>query len=53
MITISYCFAPGKPFQPSSMFMGKAGCPLALPINIRLAWKDLPEANAIAYFEHP
>ncbi len=49
-------FVPGKPFQPSLMFAGKAiaypseapsGAPLygrllASPTNIRLGWKGLP-----------
>jgi len=40
-------FVPGKPFQPSLMFAGKAGAYqtkapfrlLASPTNIRLSWK--------------
>jgi hypothetical protein len=53
-------FVPGKPFQPSLMFAGKAeptqvkkllGAPLlALPANIRLGWKGLPGTNTLAYY---
>jgi hypothetical protein len=25
----------------------------ALPINIRLGWRGLPETNALAYYENP
>jgi hypothetical protein len=52
-------FVPGKPFQPSLMFAGKAGAypsetpfrcsTLASPANIRL---DLPGANTLAYNEN-
>ncbi len=50
-------FVPGRPFQPSLMFVGKVyprvdplnvaklGMTLALPENIRLGWKGLPETN--------
>ncbi len=59
-------FAPGKPFQPSLMFVGKAGAYpsekhlsdaprkgrlLAFPTNITLGWKGLPGINALAYYE--
>ncbi len=27
--------------------------PLALPANIRLGWKGLPETNTLAYYENP
>ncbi len=43
---------PGKLFQPSVMFEGKAGAYLplegrlvALSTNIRLGWKHLPGTN--------
>jgi hypothetical protein len=59
-------FVPGKPFQPSQMFAGKAvaypseeplRCPvwgrlLALPTNIRLCWKGLPRTNTLANCEN-
>jgi len=55
-------FVPGKPFQPSLMFVGKArrlpqsGAPerrftqlgSGLPVNIRLGWKGLPGTNTLA-----
>jgi len=59
-------FVPGKPFQSSQMFVGKArtysseapfrasilkGWLLALTANIRLGWKSLPGTNAPAYYE--
>ncbi len=49
-------FVPGKHFQPSLMFAGKAGAYpseallgrlLALITNIRLSWKGLPGTNAL------
>jgi hypothetical protein len=54
-------FVPGKSFQPSLMFVGKAraypsevpfrcptlGLALALPTNIRLGWKGLPGTNTL------
>jgi hypothetical protein len=48
-------FAPGKPFQPTLMFIGKAICStlgrlLALLTNNRLGWKDLPRTNPLAYY---
>ena len=40
-------FVPGKPFQPSLMFLGKAkGAKLT---NVSLCWKGLPEINTLAY----
>ncbi len=56
-------FVPGKPFQPSLMFAGKAraypseaasgaplyGRPLALPTNIRLGGRGLPGTNTVNY----
>ncbi len=59
-------FVPGKPFQSSLMFAGKAGVTrvkllsgaplfgrlLALPANIRLGWKCLPGINTLAYYEN-
>ncbi len=56
-------FVLGKPLQPSLMFPSKAGAGmsetpsgaplygklLALPTNIRLEWKDLPESRTLAY----
>ncbi len=56
---------PGKPFQPSIMFVGEAearafpylsdaplkGRFMALPTNIRLGWKGLPGKNAPANYE--
>jgi len=26
---------------------------LALPINMKLGWKDLQETNTLAFYEHP
>ncbi len=60
---LARAFAPGKPFQPSLMFVGEArslpenGAPercftqvgSALPANIRLSWKGLPWTTALAY----
>jgi len=56
-------FVPGKLFQPSLMFGGKArGQPLkdaslghapALPANIKLGCKGLPGTNILGYFENP
>ena len=59
-------FVYGKLFQPSLMFVGKAGAypreerlkvallgyALALPANIRLGWKSLPGTNALAYCQN-
>ncbi len=55
-------FVPGRPFQPSQIFEGKAmslpkdGAPLwyapALPVSISLGWKSLPWTNPLAYFEN-
>jgi hypothetical protein len=56
-------FVPGKPFQSSILFEGKAGAylsevpfivplegrPLALPANIRLGWKGFP-GTRLAYY---
>ncbi len=53
-------------FQPSPMFVGKAGAhprvenlkgaslwlAAALFTNIRLDWKGLPGTNTLAYYEH-
>jgi hypothetical protein len=58
-------FVPGKLFQPSLMFTGRAraytnGVPfrsplndwlLDFPTNIRLSWKCLTGTNALAYYE--
>ncbi len=41
-------FVSGKSFQPSLMFVSKAGA-----TNIRLGWKGLPETNTLAYYENP
>jgi hypothetical protein len=53
-------FVPGKPFQPSLMFVGESGewsaslgLAPALPANIRLGWKGLPVTNAVAYYDNP
>ncbi len=55
-------FLPGKPFQSSIMFAGKAGAyPSEAPFrysnlgyaNIRLGWKGLPRTNTLAYYENP
>jgi hypothetical protein len=53
---------PGKPFQPSLMFVGKArvehlkgtliGKALALVTNVGLGWKGLPLTIAIAYSDN-
>ena len=61
-LPIFVVFAPGKSFQPSLMFAGKAilkhlsGSPfygrlLASPTNIWLGWKGLPGTYALAYYE--
>jgi len=50
-------FDLGRPFQSSTMFVGKAG---AYPseatdkchINIKLGWKSWPGTNILAYCEH-
>ncbi len=51
-------FVPGKPFQLSLMFAGKArGQPRGehlkdiLPANIGIGWKGLPGTNALAYYK--
>ncbi len=55
---------PGKPFQPSLMFVGEARslpkigaserCFIhvgtALPENIRLGWEGLPGTNTLTYY---
>ncbi len=41
---------PGKPFQPSLMFVGKA---TTLTANIRLGWRDLQETNTLVFYENP
>ncbi len=65
-ITFLRPFVLGKPFHPSKMFAGKAGAyprvehlkgasrglALALPTNIRLDWKSLPETNILAYHKN-
>jgi hypothetical protein len=53
-------FVPGKPFQPSLMFVGKAR---AYPIvehlkgasigYARLGWKGLQGTNTLAYLKNP
>ncbi len=59
-------FVPGKPFQPSLMFVGEArslpksraperallGYAAVLPANTRLGWKGLPGTNTLAYYEN-
>ncbi len=60
-------FVPGKPFQPSAMFVGKVrsqpwsgalmrGISLtlspALPLNIRLEWKGLQVTNTLTNCGH-
>jgi hypothetical protein len=59
-------FVTGKPFQPSLMFVIKAGAYssgaptgsclpgrlLALSTNIRLGWKCLPVTNDLTYYGH-
>ncbi len=59
-------FVPGKPFQPSQMFVGIAGAYLveepsgasllgrlqASSTNIRLGWKGLPGTNTLAYYDN-
>ncbi len=55
-------FVPGKLFQPSLVFVGKAEAypskaPFkwlhsgASPTNIRLGWKGLHETNTVTYYE--
>jgi hypothetical protein len=61
-------FVPGKPLQPSLMFVGKAGAypseasfrcsalawdPGLTHTHIRLDWKGLPGTNILAYYENP
>ncbi len=57
---------PGKPFQPSLMFVGKArslpgvehlnGASLSLAValfaKIRISWNGLPRADTLAYYKH-
>jgi hypothetical protein len=57
-------FVPGKPFQPSLMFVGEAYDRVerlkdaslrydrALLANIRLGWTGLPGTNTLAYYKH-
>ncbi len=59
-------FDPGKTFQPSLMFLSKAGAYLnggfsgapfqgrlqALPTNISQHWKNFPGTSTLAYYEH-
>ncbi len=59
--------SPGKPLQPSLMFVGKAGAypsgapfsfsplgrALGLTENIRLGWRGLLWTNTLAYYENP
>ncbi len=50
-------FVPGKPFQFSLMFAGKARvypieAPFTLHTNIRLGWKSLPGTYTLAYYEN-
>ncbi len=56
LVMLASVFVSGKPFQPSLIFLGKAGASpskapitlrllLALPTNIRLGWKGLPETS--------
>ncbi len=56
-------FVPGNPFQPCLLFVDKAsslpylkvssiGQAPAIPTNIMLGWKGLPEANDLAYYEN-
>ncbi len=55
-------FVPGKPSQPSLMFVGKArGLPRVEDLKgaslgwapARLGWKGLHGTNTLAYFENP
>ncbi len=60
-------FVPGKPLQPSLMFVGKArGLHYSgasemrftwvgsdLPANIRLGWTGLTGTNSLAYYKNP
>jgi hypothetical protein len=57
---------PGRPLQPSPMFVSKAGAypsveqqksaslgkEPALPVNIRLGWKVPTGTNTLAYYVH-
>jgi hypothetical protein len=66
MFVISLTVYPWQAFQPSLMFVGKAGAYpseapfrystlnrlLALPTNISLAWKGLPRTDTLAYYKH-
>jgi hypothetical protein len=53
-------FVPGKPFQPSLMFVGEArSLPYGAPEkcftrvgSIRLGWQGLPGTNTLAYYEN-
>jgi hypothetical protein len=56
-------FVLGKPFQPSIMFVSKAGAYPSVrlfgfstlgqvPRNIGLDWKGLPGSNTLAYYKH-
>ncbi len=51
MNIISYIVYPGRPFQPSPMFVGTARSypSKALPTNIGLGEKGLTRTNALAY----
>jgi hypothetical protein len=52
-------FVPGKPFQPSLVFAGKAAEPtqvkhlsgFPLSSNTRRGWRGLPETNTLAIME--
>jgi hypothetical protein len=60
-------FVPGKLFQPSLMFVGKArghprvehlkgaslGQARSLLANIGVGWKSLPGKNTLAYYKNP
>jgi hypothetical protein len=51
----------GEPFQPNIIDLGKDRSlkgaslehPPALPANIRLSWKGLPETTTLAYYQNP
>ena len=58
-------FVPGKPFQPSLIFVDKVSLPRmehlkyaslgeapALPENIRVGWKGFLGINTPPYYEH-
>ncbi len=53
-------FVHGFPFQPSQMFVGKAGVYLSLtvaplltlPTDIGLGWNNLPGTSTLADYEH-